>query len=247
VSAYDSARYGKVVGDYDALYPGEPTENEAAVQLIAELAGTRPERSVLELGIGTGRIALALQECSLRVAGVEGSEQMIERLRAKPGGVDIDVVHGDYRDASAGGPFGLVLLTLNGIFDPRGLEAQLDIFRNAARHLPSGGHFVVESWVVSDAQRNGDWSVAPRFVGDEHVELQLARFDLEQNRIDRTLVHLRPEGLHFVTVTDTYASPGELDVMAHVTGFTRTARYADWGQAPFTVTSSRQISVFTLV
>lgn len=108
------------------------------------------------------------------------------------------------------------------------------------------GRIVVESWVMSDAQRNGDWSVIPRHVGDEHVELQMAKYDIDTNQIERTLVHLRPEGMRFVTVTDTYASPGELDVMAEVTNHDRIARYGTWSRMAFTSTSTNQVSIYQL-
>jgi hypothetical protein len=124
------------------------------------------------------------------------------------------------------------------------LAVQLDIFRNAASQLAPGGYFVIESWVMTDAQRNGSWSVLPRYVGDKHVEFQMARFDISQNTIERTLVHLRASGLDFVSVKDTYASPGELDVMAEVTGFRRCARYGGWDGSEFTVTSTNSISVY---
>lgn len=245
LTSYDPGRYGKAVGDdYDTLYPGDDSHTDDAVALLAELADARPERSVLEFGIGTGRLALALLERGLRVAGVDGSEQMLAQLRNKPGGDELDVVVGDYRNAHIAGTFSVVVLAFNGILDPRGLHAQLDIFRNAAQHLAPGGCFVVESWVMSDSQRNGDWSVIPRYVGHEHVEFQLARYDIETNEIQRMLVHLRPEGLNFVTVTDTYATPGELDVMADVTGFERTARYRDWARREFTSTSTSQVSIY---
>jgi len=215
------------------------------VARLAGLAMARPECSVLEFGIGTGRLALPLHRMGVQVAGIDGSERMVAQLRTKPHGEDIDVVIGDYRDARVGdATFSVVVLAFNGIFDPRGLTVQLDIFRNAARHLAMGGCFVVESWVMTDAQRNGSWSVLPRYVGAEHVELQMARFDLSRNTIERTLVHLRSHGSEFVTVTDTYASPGELDVMAEVTGFQRVARYGHWDGSEFTVTSANQVSVY---
>jgi SAM-dependent methyltransferase len=217
------------------------------VTLLGELAGARPDRSVLEFGIGTGRVALPLHRDGLRVAGIEGSDRMLAQLRGKPDGDALEVVLGDYRDTLlAPGTFSVVVLALNGIFDPRGRGTQLDIFRNAARHLAPGGCFIVETWVMNDAQRSGDWSVTPRYVAAEHVELQLARYDIATNQIERTLVHLRPQGLNFVTVTDTYAAPGELDVMADVTGFDRLARYGSWTRAEFTVTSTRSISVYQL-
>jgi hypothetical protein len=171
---------------------------------------------------------------------------MVAQLRSKPQGDMLEVVIGDYRTTRVDGSFSVVALVFNGIFDPRGRQAQLDIFANAARHLEPGGCFVVESFVLSDAQRSGDWTVSPRYVGPEHVELQLARYDIATNRIERTLVHLRPKGLDFLTVFDTYASPGELDVMAEVTGFELTARSAGWSGEAFTAASSKHVSVYEL-
>lgn len=247
MTGYDPASYGEVVGDdYDALYPGTETETEAAAQLLAGLARQRPERSLLEFGIGTGRLAFRLLRADVRVAGIDSSHRMVDQLRDKPGGEVIEVVIGDYCSARVSGTFSVVALVWNGIFDPRGRRAQLDIFRNAARHLSVGGCFVVESWVMSDAQRSGDWSVSPRYVADEHVELQLSRYDIVTNQIERTLVHLRPAGLNFVTVIDTYATPGELDVMAEVTGFDLVARTAGWSGESFTATSTKHVSVYEL-
>ena len=242
--------YGESVGDnYDSLYPGIADEMNAAIDLIVALAMARPERSVLELGVGTGRLALRLVEAGLQVAGIDESSRMMSKLRAKPRGDEIDLVEGDYRDAVAkSGPFSVVLLVFNGIFDPRGLRTQLDIFRNAARHISEGGFFVVESWVMNDTQRNGNWSVVPRYVTGKHVELQMARYCLSENTIERTLVHLREGGqVNFVNVKDTYASPGELDVMAEVTGFERMVRYGGWNQCEFTIASASHVTVYRRV
>ena len=139
LTGYEPARYGEAVGDYDSLYPGVDSETGAAVARLAGLARARPECSVLEFGIGTGRLALPLHRMGVKVAGVDGSERMVAKLRSKPGGGDIDIVIGDYRDTRVGGtPFSVVLLAFNGIFDPRGLSVQLDIFRNAASQLGKG-------------------------------------------------------------------------------------------------------------
>jgi hypothetical protein len=100
--------------------------------------------------------------------------------------------------------------------------------------------------VLSDAQRSGEWLVSPRDVAPEHVELQLSRYDIATNQIERTLVHLRPTGLGFVTVSDAYAAPGELDVMAEVTGFKLIARTASWSGEPFTAASAKHVSVYEL-
>jgi SAM-dependent methyltransferase len=244
VAGYNPGRYGEVVGDYDRLYPGAPKDTEAAVDLIGGLAAIPPS-AILEFGIGTGRLALPLVERGFRVAGIDGSEAMLGQLAAKSGSDGIQTVQGDYRNTLVeAAAFSVVVLSLNGIFDPRGVGAQLDIFRNAQRHLVPGGYFVVETWVMHDDERRGDWSIRPRYVGEQHVELQLARYDIDSNTIERTLLHLRPSGAEFVTVTDTYAAPGELDVMAAATGFERIARYGSWTRASFTHSCSASISVF---
>lgn len=98
--------------------------------------------------------------------------------------------------------------------------------------------------MLSDAERSGEWFVQPRHVGSDYAELQLARYDIGTNEIERTLVHLRPDGLHFHAVRDAYASPGELDVMAEVTGFTLLARYANWRRETYTSASARHVSVY---
>jgi SAM-dependent methyltransferase len=247
VTDYDPAAYGNRLGaDYDTLYPAGGLETEATVALLMELAGARPGRSLLEFGIGTGRLALALQGRGLRVAGIDASTRMVEALRSKPGGERIEVAIGDYTTARVPGAFGVVALVFNNVLDPRGLPAQLALFENAARHLQPGGCFVVEAFVLDDDARSGAWNVSPRYVGDTHVEFQLARFDLDTNHLDRTLVHLRPEGIEFVSVKDSYAAPGELDVMAHVTGMRRIARFADWTRTPFTARSRRHVTVYEL-
>jgi SAM-dependent methyltransferase len=247
VTGYDPARYGNVVGDnYDEIYPGDPQETGATADTLAQLTRERQPHTLLELGIGTGRVALAVQQHGIQVAGIDGSQGMIEQLRAKPDTADIQIAVGDYRDTRLNTTFATVALLYNGILDPRGADAQLDIFRNASSHLVPGGRFVVESLVLSDEQRAGGWWTTPRYVGREHIELQFARYDIATNRIERTLLHMRPSGLQFLTVTDTYASPSELDLMATVTGFILLRRHAGWRGEDYTAHSTRHVSIYEL-
>jgi SAM-dependent methyltransferase len=245
VSPYDPAAYGDRLGAaYDTLYPEDGLETGQAVELLYDLAANRPGRSLLEFGIGTGRLALPLHDRGLKVAGIDASTRMLEALRAKPGGRQIQVEIGDYTTTRVDGTFSVVALVFNNVLDPRGLPAQLALFENAATHLEPGGYFVIEAFVLPDYARSGGWTVSPRYVGETHVELQLARFEVDTNRLERTLVHLRPDGLDFVSVKDSYAAPGELDVMAHVHGMRRIARYSGWDREPFTAISHRHITVY---
>lgn len=245
--AHDATTYGDELGrEYDHLYPAAGLETEAAVDLLAQLAQERPGRSVLEFGIGTGRLAIELHRRGLYVAGIEASERMVGTLRRKAPNAHIEVAVGDYIATRIDRSFSVVMLVFNTILDERGLDAQLAVFENAARHLEPGGCFVIEALILSDDERDGTWKVSPRYVGNNHVELQMARFDIETNTMERTLVHLRPEGPKFITVRDGYAAPGELDLMAHVNGMSRIARYSNWSRAPFTAHSRRHISIYEL-
>jgi SAM-dependent methyltransferase len=247
LSGYDPVAYGDELGaDYDVLYPGDGLETDATVAFLAELAECRPERSVLEFGIGTGRLAIDLYRRGLLVAGIDASERMVAALRSKAPDAAIEVALGDFASTRIARSFSVVALVYNNILDERGLPAQLAVFENAARHLAQGGCFVVEAFVLDEVARDGSWTVKPRYVGEEHVELQMSRFDIETSTLERTLVHLRPEGPQFISVKDVYSGPGELDVMAYVNGMTRIARYSSWSRAPFTSRSRRHITVYQL-
>lgn len=250
VSAHDPQAYGAALGaDYDALYPEshDALQTGATVAFLARLAAhDGGAGSVLEFGIGTGRVALALLEHGVSVAGIEGSEAMLATLRSKPRGPEIEVVVGDFVSARVAGEHDVVVMTLNAIFAPGTRADQTACVRNAARHLRPGGFFVVEAYVLAPDQLSGGWSIWPRSVTADHVELQLARYDLPTNRVERMLVHLRPAGVHLVEVKDTYAWPSELDLMAEAAGFELSARTGDWGGEPFSASSARHVSAYRL-
>lgn len=240
MSEHDPAAYGEHVGDYDELY-GRLPETDAAVERLAALAGDGP---VLEFGIGTGRLAFGLLERGLEVAGIEGSQAMADQLHAKPHGDRIEVAIGDFSVARVERSFSLVVLALNTVFALAGRDAQLACFANAEQHLEPGGAFVVEAFVLRPDQLGGGWSINPRIVDADHVELELSRYDAASNRIDRTLVHLGARGTRIVPVVDVYASPRELDLMALAAGLHLRDRWEDWGGRPFGSASARHVSVY---
>lgn len=241
MSEHDASAYGEQVGaDYDVLYARLP-ETDAAIERLAELAGGG---AVLEFGIGTGRLALGLLERGLTVAGIEGSEAMVRQLRAKPGGDRFAVAIGDFSRTRVDGQFAVVVLALNTVFALADAGAQLDCFANAAEHLQPGGVFVVEAFVLRPEQLTGGWSMRPRLVEPDHVELELSRYAPTESRVDRTLVHIRPAGNRIVQVVDVYASPGELDLMARVAGLSLRSRWEDWLGTGFSAASPRHVSVY---
>lgn len=243
---HDPGTYGAKVGaEYDELYPGDPSETEEAVRALSDLARrSTAEASVLEFGSGTGRLALPLAARGIRVAGIEASAVMAEQMARKPGGKRVDVAVGDFLTLDLQELFSVVVLPLNGIFGPADRDAQIACFRNAARHLQPDGCFVIEAFVLRPEQLHGDWWVAPRYVFDQHVELQLCRYDTTSHTLERHQVHLRPDGLRFIRLADRYAWPGELDLMAKAAGLRLRSRQGSWSGEPFGPASFSHVSVY---
>src|SRR5918999_1772283 len=119
----------------------EPQVLDPTVDFLAELAG---DGAALELGIGTGRIALPLAARGVRVHGIDLSEAMVAKLREKPGGAEIPVALGDFATTRVEGSFRLSYLVFNTIMNLTTQDEQVACFRNAAAHLEPGGCFVIE-------------------------------------------------------------------------------------------------------
>ncbi|MCB0160269.1 MAG: class I SAM-dependent methyltransferase [Caldilineaceae bacterium] len=165
-------------------------DEEAAASFLAEYA---QEGDALEFAIGTGRIAFPLLENGVRVDGIEASPQMVERLRAKPRGLEINVTIGDMSVTSAGRQYKLVYLVYNTIFNLLTADDQIRCFENAARHLTTDGYFIVETAVPHAWIEPGKSDyVHAEYVGTTEVGFDVARYDpvtqlLEENHVYVTL------------------------------------------------------------
>ena len=234
-SAYGEA----IAADYDALHAH--LDPAAAVEALAELAGGG---RVLELAIGTGRIALPLAAMGLEVHGVDASQAMVERLRAKPGGEAIAVAIGDFADVPAEGEFELVFVAFNTIFALLTQEDQLRCFRNAAARLAPGGAFVIEAFVpdLGRYQRGQSLSVT-RIEGGRTI-LDAARHDAVRQRITARLIAFEGEGVRQYPTELRYAWPSELDLMGQLAGLRLRERWGGWGREPFTASSGVHVSVY---
>ena len=194
----------------------DPAVVGAAVDLLAELAGDGP---ALELGIGTGRIALPLAARGIAVHGIDLSRPMVARLRAKPGGADVPVTIGDFAtaDLAGAGPFTLVYLVYNTVMNLTTQAAQVDAFRNAARHLAPGGCFLIEVGVL-DLRR---LPPGERYVvfdgGDGHWGVD--EYDVvNQGLVSHHLTRRRDGRFAYSTGPFRYVWPAELDLMARLAG-----------------------------
>jgi SAM-dependent methyltransferase len=212
---------------------------------LAELAGDGGR--ALELAIGTGRVALPLAARGVEVHGIDLSEAMVARLRAKPGGAEIPVELGDFSTTQAGvglvGEFDLVYLVFNTIGNVASQEAQVATFANAARHLRSGGCFVVETSVpgVLGAQDGRQFRVFDH--SEEHVGVD--EFDPVTQLMWSHHYTLTEDGTYRrESVPFRYAWPAELDLMAQLAGMALRERYEWWDRTPFTAESESHVSVW---
>jgi SAM-dependent methyltransferase len=213
-----------------------------AVAFLAKLAAGGP---VLELAIGSGRVALPLAERGIAVEGIEASPEMVALLRGKPGGTAIPVVVGDMADVGVTGPYPLVYLVFNTLFNLTGAGRQEDCFRNVARVLAPGGAFVIEAFVPDPADFDRDErQVQVRSVTEGSVTVRLHQYDrAAQTFVRQTVVftdggvQLKPFGMH-------YRWPQQIDELAAAANLRLDARYATWQGEPFTPTSGNHISVY---
>jgi SAM-dependent methyltransferase len=216
-----------------------PESITPVVDLLAGLAGNG---RALELGIGTGRIALPLAQRGLAVHGIDLSRAMVARLRAKPGGHQIAVTTGDFATTRVDGTFAVVYLVFNTIMNLTTQEAQVACFRNAAAHLAPGGCFVIEV-MVPDLRR-----LPP---GQEAVPFQISSqrwgfdlYDVATQSMSSNYIELTDGRGVYSSMPFRYAWPAELDLMAQLAGMRLRERWAGWNREPFTSESRQHVSVW---
>jgi SAM-dependent methyltransferase len=240
---HDPEAYGRSIGEeYDALYD-DVLDSASTVAVLAALADGGP---VLEMGIGTGRLALPLAARGLRVAGIEASPVMVERLRAKPGGEDIPVVVGDFAEARVPGEFALVVLAFNTIFALPTEDAQVACFENAARHLRPEGRFVVDSWVLDPVRFAAGAAVSVRYLTGDRLSLDSGVLDAAASRMETVQVVLSEGRVRLFPANHRYVGPRELDLMARVARFRLEDRWAGWDRARYGPASRAHVSVYRL-
>ena len=231
----------RVAGRYDESSADmfDPAVVEPVVDFLARLAG---DGAALELGIGTGRIALPLAQRGVPVHGIDLSEAMVERLRAKPGAEDIDVTIGDFATTTVEGAFAVVYLVFNTIMNLTTQDAQVACFRNAAAHLRPGGCFVIEVGVpglqrLPPGETVRAFSVTPTHLGFDE-------FDVARQGLISHHYSIVDGELEVVSMPFRYVWPSELDLMARVTGMTLRERWSGWKREPFTSESTKHVSVW---
>ena len=233
--------------------PGEgmfaPEVLGPTVNRLAELAGDGP---ALEFGIGTGRVAVPLAARGVRVAGIELSPPMLARLRRKADEATIPVILGDMATAEAPpapvapgapGKYSLVYLVFNTISNLLTQAEQVACFRNAARHLGTGGRFVIELWVpdlrrLPPGQQATVWRCDPGYIGLDTYDV------LQQHVVSHHFQFDEGKQARLFRSRHRYVWPSELDLMAQLAGFELEARHENWTGAEFTSESRSHVSVY---
>jgi SAM-dependent methyltransferase len=210
---------------YRMLWPHlfSPEVVDPAVALLADLAGTGP---ALELGIGTGRLALPLSRCGISIHGIELSSAMVEQLRAQPGADEIDVTIGDFATTRVAGTFRLAYLVRNTIMNLTTQDAQVECFRNVAAHLDPGGRFAIEVVVPPWQRLQPGETIVPFQVRPDHLgfdEIDVAT----QNSWSHHYWFVDGETKNF-SAPFRYVWPSELDLMARLAGMQLRERWSSW-------------------
>jgi SAM-dependent methyltransferase len=238
---YDPATYGDRMAEvYDEWF-GTPENAADAASFLSELADRGP---VLELGIGTGRVALPLAERGIEVHGMGASEAMVERLRAKPGGERVPVSIGDFADVGVEGRFSLVYAVFNTFFALLTQEDQVRCFANVAGRLEEGGTFVVEAFVPDPARLAGGEVTQTKRVEVDRVFLETSRYDPVNQRVYSQNIVMGETDTRFYPVQIRYAWPAELDLMARLAGLHLRERLGGWHHEPFTASSTNHVSIY---
>jgi len=225
----------------DVYDEGPAPDPAPAVEFLAGLAGGG---RVLELAIGTGRVALPLASRSITVEGVDASAAMVARLRAKPGGEQIPVTIGDMAEVPARGPFRLVYLVFNTLFNLLSPDRQAACFSNVAHVLDADGAFVIECFVPDPARFDRGQRVEALAVTEDSATIEVYRHDAAAQRSHTQKITFSGQGIRLLPVALRYSWPSELDLMAGQAGLRLGERYADWDRRPFGSDSANHVSVY---
>ena len=229
-----AARYDDSSADMFAAEAVDPV-----VDFLAELAGGG---AALELGIGTGRIALPLTARGVPVSGIDLSKAMVARLREKPDGKEIAVTIGDFATARLDGTFALAYLVFNTIMNLTTQGEQVACFENVARHLEPGGDCVIEVGVPEMRRLPPGETVRPFTVTP--TRLGFDEFDVAAQGLISHHYWLEDGTWQSLSMPFRYVWPSELDLMARIAGLTLRERWSDWRRAPFTSESRKHVSVW---
>jgi SAM-dependent methyltransferase len=245
VQGYEPQAYGEAMAEvYDDWY-ADISDAHATVAAVAELVRAAGGGPVLELGVGTGRLALPLAAAGLDVTGIDISAAMLDRLRAKPGGEAVTLVHGDMAAGLPDGPFAVVLVAFNTFFSLTSADAQERCLAHVAERLAPRGCFALEAFVPDEELIDAGSRVELRSLSRDRVVLTVSRHDAALQRAEGQFVELTEAGgVRLRPWSLRYAGPAELDRMAAAAGLDLASRWSSWTGTAFDAESSNHVSLY---
>ena len=244
----DPSTYGRSFADvYDEWYSSS-FDTDGAISALRRLAGSGP---VLELGVGTGRLALRLSEVGLRVVGLDASEEMLSRLRAADPDATVVPLHGDMTNVSASlkaanlsEEFSLVFCAFNTLLNLPDLESIIECLRGSREHLHADGRVVIEAVVPIHKSEIPPRSLTPARVNSDAAVFIETVFDASTSRLHGRHVEVRTHSVVTRPWSVLLCGPDLLDAAAQAAGLTLVERWADWSGAPFSEESTAHISIY---
>lgn len=236
---YNDETYGNSIAEkYDTWFSDlDPSMIDYLLEISA---GGR----ALELGIGTGRVAIPLKEKGIEVHGIDSSTSMVDKMRLKPNGEDIPVTIQSFAKFVTTTQYDLVYVVFNTFFGLLTQEEQISCFKSVADTLKPGGCFVIEAFVPDLGRFDRGQSTRMSNIASDHVRLECSLHEAATQTILSQIVSIDSKGIEMYPIKVRYAWPSEIDLMAQLSGMKRISRWSDWKKSVFTNQSSRHVSTF---
>lgn len=227
---------------YDLMYPQIEIDTAATLNLVERLRPA-PAR-VLELGVGTGRIAIPLAQRGYEVHGIDGSTPMLEQLGRKDPEGRVSTQLADFTSTITDREYDLILIVLNTFFSAVTREQQISCLRGVHKQLAPGGRFVIEVFEPAPFHGLTQSTTSVRHLGTNAVMLDVVSVDRSHQLMVGVHTILDggvPESVQHII---RYVFPSELDLLAELCGLSLVNRWGDFTGQPFTATSHRHVSVY---
>lgn len=245
MEGYQASTYGDRFADiYDEWY-ATVSDVEACVQRVCQLVNEAGGGPVLELGVGSGRLAVPLAASGIEVHGIDASAAMLQRLRDKPGGDAVHTTVGDMADLHVEDPaeFAVVLAAFNTLFNLPTAADQRRCLARSASLLAPGGALVVEAFVPDESpEASARAAVEPRHIGVDEVVLTVSQSDPSAQTVRGQHIQLSEDGIRLRPWFLRWSTPAQLDAMAVAAGLQLEWRHAGWRHEPFEESSPTHVS-----
>lgn len=231
--------YGdKIADSYDERYP---SVNPAQIDFLAKESGSGP---VLELGIGTGRVAIPLKKKGIDIHGIEISQKMVDVLHEKPLGKEIPVTVSDFVEIPNSTKFSLIFSVFNSFFGLTSREEQIKGFQSISDSLLPSGRFIMDGIIpdYSSFSKNQAFSVVS--VTSTAVELSASMTDPVSQVTISQKIEITEDGIKLIPTEMRHALPSELDLMAEKAGLKLVNRFGSWDGLPFKTGASGHLSIY---